>query len=279
MRIIKAAAVRDCVRRLCVEANVNLPQDVCSRIRECRAAESWPAAVSVMEKIEENFALAREKRIPICQDTGITCVFLDVGDGVYIEGDIREAVNEGVRLGSGEGYLRSSMASDPLRRVNTGDNTPAMLYIESASGGALTVTVAPKGAGSENMSRVKMLTPSGGRKGIVDFVLDTVLEAGPNPCPPIVAGIGIGGSFDKAALLSKRALLRPIPSSHPDPLYAGLEAELLEKINALGIGPAGYGGKTTALAVMIETMAVHIASLPCAVNINCHASRHAKEVL
>jgi fumarate hydratase subunit alpha len=279
MRIIEAAVLTDCVRRLCVEANVNLPPGVCSRIKECSQGESWPVARNTLEKIVENFELARKKRIPVCQDTGITCVFLDMGKGVYIEGGIREAVDEGLRQGSGEGYLRNSMAADPLRRVNTGDNTPAMLYIESVPGDALTVTVAPKGAGSENMSRVKMLKPSDGRKGVVDFVLDTVLEAGPNPCPPIVAGIGIGGSFDKAALLAKRALLRPIPSRHPDPLYAGLEAELLEKINALGIGPAGYGGGTTALAVMVETMAVHIASLPCAININCHVSRHARETL
>jgi fumarate hydratase subunit alpha len=209
----------------------------------------------------------------------MACVFLEIGEAVHIEGDIKTAVDEGVRRGYTSGFLRKSIVSDPLRRINSGDNTPAMLYIDIVPGASLTITVAPKGAGSENMSRIKMLSPSDGREGIIDFVVSTVREAGPNPCPPIIVGVGIGGNFDKAALLAKKALLRPLDSKNKDPFYSALEDELLLKINDLGIGPQGFGGLTTALAVSVETNPTHIASLPCAVNINCHVARHAKETL
>jgi fumarate hydratase subunit alpha len=209
----------------------------------------------------------------------MACVFLEIGQDVHIIGDLTEAVNEGVRRGYTEGYLRKSVVRDPLDRVNTGDNTPAMLYTDIVPGDRLKITVAPKGFGSENMSRIAMLKPSDGLEGVKKFVLESVEAAGPNPCPPIVVGVGIGGTFDKCALLAKRALLREVGAHSPNPFYAELERELLEEINALGIGPQGYGGKTTALAVHIETLPTHIAGLPCAVNINCHVARHATEIL
>ena len=227
----------------------------------------------------ENYEIADEKNQPVCQDTGVACVFLKVGQDVHIEGDLTEAVNEGVRQGYGEGYLRKSVVRDPLDRVNTGDNTPAMLYVELVPGDKLEITVAPKGFGSENMSKIAMLRPSDGLQGVKDFVKKTVEEAGPNPCPPIVVGVGIGGTFDKAAYLAKKALLREVDQRNADPFYAKLEEELLEEINALGIGPQGFGGLTTALAVNIEKFPTHIAGLPVAVNINCHVTRHQTEVL
>ncbi|GHT53427.1 fumarate hydratase [Spirochaetia bacterium] len=279
MRIIEAALITETVKRLCIEANHNLPADVRERIRECRRSETWPAAQNTLDKIISNFELAEKRRIPICQDTGMACVFLEIGTGVYIEGDVNEAVHEGVRRGYREGYLRASVVADPLNRKNTADNTPALINIDFVPGDRIAVTVAPKGFGSENMSRTKMLSPSDGVNGVIDFVVDTVEKAGPNPCPPIVVGVGIGGSFDKAALIAKKALLRPLGKANPDKYYADLESTLLEKINSLGIGPQGFGGAVTALAVAVETMPTHIAGLPCAVNINCHVSRHAKEVL
>jgi len=209
----------------------------------------------------------------------MACVFLEIGQEVHITGDLRAAVDEGVRRGYTEGYLRKSVVGDPIRRVNTGDNTPAMLYTELVPGDRVKITVAPKGFGSENMSRIAMLKPSDGIEGVKRFVVDTVMQAGPNPCPPIVVGVGIGGTFDKCALLAKQALLREIGRNNPDPYYGELEQELLESVNTLGIGPQGFGGRTTALAVHVETMPTHIAGLPCAVNINCHVSRHVTEVL
>jgi fumarate hydratase subunit alpha len=209
----------------------------------------------------------------------MACVFLEMGGDVFIEGDLPAAVDEGVRQGYREGSLRTSVVKDPLNRVNTGDNTPAVMYLEMVPGDRLTVIVAPKGFGSENMSRIKMLRPSDGIRGVLDVVTETAEEAGPNPCPPIVLGVGIGGTFDKAALLAKKALLRPLGIPNPDPFYGDLERTLLDKVNALGIGPQGFGGGTTALAAAVETMPTHIAGLPCAVNINCHVTRHAKEVL
>ena len=209
----------------------------------------------------------------------MACVFLEVGQDVHITGDLTQAVDEGVRRGYAEGFLRKSVVSDPLERVNSGDNIPAMLYTELTGGDRVKITVAPKGFGSENMSRIAMLKPSDGLEGVKAFILDTVEQAGPNPCPPIVVGVGIGGTFDKCALLAKKALLRELGAPAATPFYAALEGELLEKINALGIGPQGFGGRTTALAVHIETMPTHIAGLPCAVNINCHVARHATEVL
>ncbi|MDR3138213.1 MAG: fumarate hydratase [Treponema sp.] len=279
MRIIQAQAITETVKRLCIKANRYLPEDVRQALRDSRLRETWPGARDVLDKIIANFELAEKRQVPICQDTGMACVFLEIGGDVFIEGDLPAAVNEGVRQGYREGYLRASVVQDPLNRVNTGDNTPALMYLETVPGDRLTLTVAPKGFGSENMSRIKMLRPSDGLRGVIDFVRETAEEAGPNPCPPIVLGVGIGGTFDKAALLAKKALLRPLGVPNPDPFYGELERTLLEQVNALGIGPQGFGGRTTALAVAVETMPTHIAGLPCAVNINCHVTRHAKEVL
>ena len=233
----------------------------------------------ILDRIIENYEIADTQNQPICQDTGMACVFLKVGQDVHIQGDLTEAVNEGVRQGYTEGYLRKSVVRDPLDRVNTGDNTPAMIYYDIVPGDKLEITVAPKGFGSENMSQIKMLRPSDGVEGVKEFVLQTVEEAGPNPCPPIVVGVGIGGTFDKAALLAKKAIMRPLDTHHPDPFYAALEDEMLEKVNALGIGPQGFGGKTTAIGLNIETLPTHIAGMPCAININCHVTRHKTEVL
>ncbi len=277
MREIDAGLIAETVARMCVEANVNLPEDVKCAIEAARQAEKWPVARDILDRIAENYSVGGGT--PICQDTGAACVFLEVGQDVHINGDLTDAVNEGVRKGYKEGYLRKSIVGDPLRRVNTGDNTPAMLYTELVPGERVRITVAPKGFGSENMSRIAMLKPSDGVEGVKQFILETVELAGPNPCPPIVVGVGVGGTFDKCALMAKKALLREMGSHHPDPFYAELEREMLEKINALGIGPQGFGGRTTALAVHIETMATHIAGLPCAVNINCHVTRHVTEVL
>jgi len=228
----------------------------------------------------ENMEIAAGEQVPICQDTGMACVLIALGQEVQIVGgDLYEAIHEGVRRGYIEGYLRKSIVSDPLRRVNTGDNTPAMIHVDIVPGDTLTITVAPKGAGSENMSRLAMLPPSAGRDGVVDFVIETVKLAGPNPCPPIVVGVGLGGSFDVVAGLAKKAVLRPLDQPNPDEYYQELEKELLTKINALGLGPQGFGGESTALGVNIETYPTHIAALPVAVNINCHVARSATIVL
>jgi len=279
MREINAQQITEVVRRLCIDANRHLPQDMKNRIEACRAQEGWAQAGEILDRIIENYHIADGSDRPICQDTGVACVFLKVGQEVHINGDIAEAVNEGVRQGYDQGYLRKSVVRDPLDRVNTGDNTPAMLYYEIVPGGKLEITVAPKGFGSENMSQIKMLKPSDGLQGVKDFVVKVVEEAGPNPCPPIVVGVGIGGTFDKAAYLAKRALMRSVDSRNAVPFYAQLEEELLERINTLGIGPQGFGGRTTALAVNIEQCPTHIAGLPVAVNINCHVTRHMTEVL
>ena len=279
MREIKATEITSAVRDLCIEANCALPEDVRKAIEESRSREAFDIACSVLEKIEENYRIAADENVPVCQDTGLACVFLEIGQDVHIDGDIKEAVDEGVRQGYEQGYLRKSCVADPLRRVNTGDNTPAMLYFDVVKGEELKITVAPKGFGSENMSRIKMLKPSEGIDGVKEFILKPVEEAGPNPCPPIVVGVGIGGTFDKAALMAKKALLRPLDQHSGDEFYRQMEEEMLEKINALGIGPQGFGGKTTALAVNIETMPTHIAGLPCAVNINCHVTRHKSKTL
>ena len=279
MREINAQQITEVVRRLCIEANCHLSRDMKERIRDFQSKESWPQAKEILERIIENYEIADTQNQPICQDTGMACVFLKVGQDVHIQGDLTEAVNEGVRRGYGEGYLRKSVVRDPLDRVNTGDNTPAMLYTELVPGDRVEITVAPKGFGSENMSRIAMLRPSDGVEGVKAFVRKTVEEAGPNPCPPIVVGVGIGGTFDKAAYLAKKALLRPVDVRNEKPYYAALEQELLDSINALGIGPQGFGGLTTALAVNIEECPTHIAGLPVAVNINCHVTRHQTEVL
>lgn len=280
MREIQAQQITDVVEKLCIEANQYLPEDVQGAIRRCRACEDWEIAQGVLDKIITNFEIAREENVPICQDTGMACVFLEIGQDVHIAGgDLSEAVDEGVRRGYDKGYLRKSVVKDPVRRGNTGDNTPAMLYTEIVPGEQIKVTVGPKGFGSENMSAIRMFKPSAGIEGIKDFILETVETAGPNPCPPMVVGVGIGGTFDKCALLAKKALMRSTDERNPDPYYADLETEMLEKINKLGIGPQGFGGRTTALALNIETMPTHIAGMPCAVNINCHVTRHKTEVI
>ena len=280
MREINVGQLTDAIERLCIEANVHLPEDVKERIRSCRAEESWDLAGGVLDNIIENFEIADADEVPVCQDTGMACVFLKIGQDVHLTGgSLSEAVDEGVRRGYEKGFLRKSVVRDPVRRGNTGDNTPAMLYTEIVPGDTVEVTVAPKGFGSENMSAIRMFKPSAGIEGIKDFILETVKNAGPNPCPPMVVGVGIGGTFDKAALIAKKALMRPFGEHHPDPFYRELEEEMLEKVNALGIGPQGFGGRTTALALHIETMPTHIAGMPCAININCHVTRHKTAVI
>ena len=279
MRELDAARITEVVARLCVEANRHLPQDVKNCIACAREKEQWAPAQEILDRIKENYEIADRDEMAICQDTGMACVFLEIGQDVHINGNIADAVNEGVKKGYGEGFLRKSVVRDPLDRVNTGDNTPAKLYTDIVPGDQVKVTVAPKGFGSENMSQLKMLKPSDGLQGVKDFVIKVVEEAGPNPCPPLVVGVGVGGTFDKAALLAKKAIIRSAEERNANPFYAELEAELLEKINALGIGPQGFGGKTTALAVNIEYLPTHIAGLPVAVNLNCHVTRHKSEVL
>lgn len=279
MRNIDAKVIEDTVARLCIEANLRLPPDVINAIERAEKAEPWDGAKRILSLLGDNVRIASEKTLPVCQDTGMACVFVELGQDVHIDGDFEEAVNNGVRRGYGEGYLRKSVVFDPLRRVNTGDNTPALLTVKLTRGDKMRITVMPKGFGSENMSTLKMLKPADGVEGVKNFVLETVEKAGANPCPPIIVGVGIGGSFDKAAYLAKHALLRPVDEPNPDEYYAALESELLDKINALGIGPQGFGGKTTALAVLIEAMPTHVAGLPVAVNISCHATRRASASL
>ena len=280
MREISVTQITDAVERLCIDANTHLPGDVKCAIARCRACEDGIIAQGVLDKIIENYEIADSENVPICQDTGMACVFLEIGQDVHlVGGDLAQAVDEGVRRGYDKGYLRKSVVADPVRRGNTGDNTPAMLYTEIVPGEQVKITVAPKGFGSENMSAIRMFKPSAGLQGIKDFILETVENAGPNPCPPMVVGVGIGGTFNKAALLAKKALMRPLDVRNPDPYYAQLETEMLEKVNALGIGPQGFGGRTTAIGLNIETMPTHIAGMPCAININCHVTRHKTEVL
>lgn len=280
MREITTEQIIDVVERLCIEANLYLPSDVKCAIQSCREAEDWDIAKDVLDKIITNYEIADAEQVPICQDTGMACVFLEIGQDVHIVGGLlTDAINEGVRRGYDKGYLRKSVVADPIRRGNTGDNTPAMIYTEIVAGDEIKITVGPKGFGSENMSAIRMFKPSAGLQGIKDFIIETVELAGPNPCPPMVVGVGIGGTFDKAALLAKKALMRPIDSQNSDEYYAELEVEMLEKINELGIGPQGFGGKTTAIGLNIETLPTHIAGMPCAININCHVTRHKSEVL
>lgn len=280
MREINVSTLTDVIERLCIEANTHLPEDVKCAIKSCREKEDGDIAKGILDNIITNYEIADSENVPICQDTGVACVFLEIGQDVHLTGgDLTEAVNEGVRRGYTNGYLRKSVVADPIRRGNTGDNTPAMLYTEIVPGENIKITVGPKGFGSENMSMIRMFKPSAGLEGIKNFILEAVETAGPNPCPPMVVGVGIGGTFDKCALLAKKALMRETNSHHPDPYYADLEDEMLEKINNLGIGPQGFGGRTTAIALNIETMPTHIAGMPCAVNINCHVTRHKSEVI
>lgn len=280
MRDIQVGQITETIERLCIEANELLPEDVQRAICKCRACEDGEIAKAVLDDIIENYEIADTEHVPICQDTGMACVFLEIGQDVHLcGGDLTEAVNEGVRRGYEKGYLRKSVVKDPIRRGNTGDNTPAMIYTEIVPGESVRITVGPKGFGSENMSAIRMFKPSAGLQGIKDFILEVVEMAGPNPCPPMVVGVGIGGTFDKCALLAKKALMRPLDVRNSDPFYADLETELLEKINQLGIGPQGFGGRTTALGLNIEIMPTHIAGMPCAVNISCHVTRHKTEII
>ena len=280
MREIDVALVRDTVERLCISSNIHLPKDVRCALLSSRETENEGLSRSILTSIIENYEIAEAEAMPICQDTGMACIFLDIGQDVhFVGGSLYDAINEGVRRGYERGFLRKSVVGDPIRRGNTGDNTPAVIYTDVVDGENVKITVAPKGFGSENMSAIAMLKPSDGIEGVKRFILDTVARAGSNPCPPIVVGVGIGGTFDRAALLAKRALLRPVDTKNTDEYYASLEDELLLLINALGIGPQGFGGKTTALGVNIETSPTHIAGLPVAVNISCHVTRHESEVL
>ena len=275
MRTISAAAITEVVAALCIKANTQLPPDIVAALDEARQTEPWPLAKQTLSLLWDNMELAEARNLPVCQDTGMACVFVELGQEVYVDGNFEEAIHAGVRKGYGEGYLRKSIVADPLRRVNTDDNTPAAITVPLVPGDGCTITVAPTGFGSENMSRLGMRKPADGAEGVKKFVLETGKLAGSNPCPPVVLGIGIGGSFDKVAYLAKKALLRPVAEHNPSPFYAALEDELLQRINQLGIGPQGFGGRTTCLGISIETMPTHVASLPVAVNVSCHVTRRA----
>ncbi len=274
MRTIYTEQISDAVAKLCMNANYHLGDDVLQALKDFRAREESPVAIELLDQCIENARIAHEDEVPICQDTGFAVFFLEMGDQVYIEGNLKEAITRGVARGYTEGYLRKSIVEDPLRRKNTGDNTPPIIWTETVPGDKLKIICAPKGGGSENMSEVKMLKPSDGEEGVKNFVVDRIRRSGANPCPPVIVGVGIGGTYDKCAQISKKALLRDVGSKHPDPYYAAMEDELLQRINDLGIGPQGLGGRTTALAVFIEAHPCHIASLPAAVNVQCHAARH-----
>jgi len=279
MREIHIEKVQEIIEKLCIEANYDLSKDVFNALDKAKKNETWNLAGDILDKIIVNAEIAKNERIPICQDTGMTCVFIEIGQDVHIVGgSLEEAINEGVRRGYNNGYLRKSVVKDPIDRINTKDNTPAIIHYKIVTGDKLKITVAPKGFGSENMSQIKMLKPSDGIEGVKEFIIKVIKDAGPNPCPPMIVGVGIGGTFEKAAYLSKKALIRSIDSKNENKFYSDLEDELLEKINKLGIGPQGFGGKTTALGINIETYPTHIAGLPVAVNISCHATRH-KEVI
>ena len=278
MKQISCRTITEQVKKMCMEANFDLGEDVLQAFSAARENEEAPIGREIMDLLIENARIAKDESIPMCQDTGFAVFFVELGEAVRIvDGTLIAALNEGVRQGYGEGYLRKSICH-PFTRKNTGDNTPAVVHVDLVPGERLKIIFAPKGGGSENMSRVTMLRPSDGKKGIKDFVVTRVKESGANPCPPTVVGVGIGGTFEKAALLAKKALLRPLGSASPDLELAAFEQEIFEAINNLGIGPQGFGGRTTSLAVHIELFPCHIASLPVAVNINCHAHRH-KEVI
>lgn len=280
MRTVLAEEISAVVARLLQQACTELPEDVVEALKAAQAREMQPLARSLVEMLIKNAEIAKRERIPLCQDTGVTNVFVEMGSEVRVEGGtVIDAVNEGIRRGTREGYLRCSMVGDPLRRVNTGDNTPGMIFVLPVAGEVVRIHVAPKGAGCENMSRVGMLIPADGREGVINFVVESVRKGGANHCPPVVVGVGIGGDFAWSTILAKKALLRRIGQRHSDPYYAELEREICERVNALGLGPQALGGLTTALDVFVEVAPCHIASLPVAVCINCNAARHASAAL
>jgi fumarate hydratase subunit alpha len=280
MREIACTAITNAVEKLCIEAAVHLPQDLCALLEDAAAREESPAGAAALGDIVANFKLASESGLPICQDTGMAVVFADIGQDVHITGGLFEdAVNEGVRRGYTNGYLRKSVVGDPLRRVNTDDNTPAVIHVRLVAGDKLSLTVAPKGFGSENMSAMRLFLPSDSVEAIEAYIVGVMKNAGSNPCPPVVLGVGLGGTVEQAAILAKRALLRDVGEKNGDPFYAGMEDRVLEKINRLGIGPQGFGGRFTAVKVSIETFPTHIAGLPVVVNMSCHATRHAGCIL
>ncbi|NCB28666.1 MAG: fumarate hydratase [Clostridia bacterium] len=277
MKTIDVKEITALVRELCIKANYELPCDIRQSFVDSVKAEQSPLGREIFEKMLENCDIAKRNAVPICQDTGMAVVFVEIGQDVHLTGGaLADAVDEGVRRGYRDGYLRCSVVGDPLRRVNTDDNTPAILYTSLVEGEHVHITVAPKGFGSENMSAMKMFTPAASTQDIINFVVDAVCRAGSNPCPPVVIGVGLGGTSDKAAYLAKRALMRPVDETNVDPFYQEMEREILRGVNALGIGPQGLGGTVTALACAIEPFATHIAGLPCVVNIGCHVTRHAE---
>lgn len=281
VREIRTETITSEVARLCIEACYYLGDDVLAALQKARASEPSPVGQAVLDQILRNAEIAGRGELPLCQDTGLTVVFLELGQEVHIVGgSLYEAIQEGVRKGYKEGYLRKSVVDRPFSaRINTKDNTPAVIHTEIVPGDRLKITVAPKGGGSENMSYLKMFSPAAGRQGIIDWVVECVDKSGANPCPPIIVGVGIGGTIEQTTLIAKKALLRPVGQPHPDPEVAGMEAEILERVNRLGIGPQGLGGRTTALAVHVETFPCHIASMPAAVNIQCHSARHKEAVI
>jgi len=281
MKEISCQEIIDAVARLSIEANYYLGDDVLEALCQARESEVSPVGREVLDQILKNADIASQEKLPLCQDTGMTVVFLELGQDVHItSGDLYEAINKGVGEGYQEGYLRKSVVNRPFSaRINTKDNTPAVIHTDIVPGDKLKITVCPKGGGSENMSYLKMLSPAAGRQGVIDFVVDCVDQAGANPCPPIIVGVGIGGTIDQTTLIAKKALLRRLGEPNPDPEVAELEAEILERVNKLGIGPQGFGGRVTALAVHVETFPCHIASLPVVVNIQCHSARHKEAIL
>jgi fumarate hydratase subunit alpha len=281
MREINCQEIIDTVARLCIESNYHLGEDVLDVLHDAREKEVSPVGQAVLDQILENIEIAARGELPLCQDTGLLVAFLELGQEVHIVGgDLYEAINEGVRKGYQEGYLRKSVVDKPFSaRVNTKDNTPAVIHTEIVPGDKLKITVCPKGGGSENMSYLKMFSPAAGRQGIIDWVVECVDKSGANPCPPVIVGVGIGGTVDQTIRIAKKSLLRPVGQPHPDPEVAELEAEILERVNKLGIGPQGLGGRVTALAVHAETFPCHIASMPAAVNLQCHSARHKEAVL
>jgi len=281
MREINCQEIIDTVARLCIESNYYLGEDVLDALHDAREKEVSPVGQAVLDQILENIDIAARGELPLCQDTGLLVAFLELGQEVHIVGgNLNEAINEGVRQGYKEGYLRKSVVGKPFSaRVNTKDNTPAVIHTEIVPGDKLKITVCPKGGGSENMSYLKMFSPAAGRQGIIDWVVECVDRSGANPCPPVIVGVGIGGTVDQTILIAKKSLLRPVGQPHPDPEVAALEAEILERVNKLGIGPQGLGGRVTALAVHAETFPCHIASMPAAVNLQCHSARHEEAVL